>query len=531
MQGTPTIEPAAGKLPKGLAHAGEGEAAQPGDPCVMVIFGGTGDLTKRKLVPALYNLAASRVLAPEFAVIGLGRTRWTTDDFRRQMTNDIKEFATQSVDPLLWEQFVQRLYYLSGDLQDPGTYERLGQLLQDVDGRHGTRGNYFYYLATLPEHFAVVVRQLGAAGLVREEQGQWRRVIIEKPYGRDLESARALNRELSHVLSESQIYRIDHYLGKETVQNILVFRFANGIFEPIWNRNYIDHVQLTVAESIGVEQRGRYYDQAGALRDMVPNHIFQLISLTAMEPPSSFAARSVRDEQAKVLQAVQPLTPEEVLRRAVRGQYDAGFIDGQRVPAYRSEPHVAPDSKTETFVALKLAIDNWRWADVPFYLRTGKRLPRRVTEIAIQFKRAPSIVFRNTPIERLAPNQLVLHIQPEEGISLRFGAKIPGTVMRLGAVDMDFKYEDYFGSTASTGYERLLHDCMIGDATLFQRADMVEAGWEIVEPILDIWQAVPPRSFPNYAAGTWGPREAHELLERDGRRWRDAGSQGHGASS
>ncbi|HEV2123125.1 MAG TPA: glucose-6-phosphate dehydrogenase, partial [Chloroflexota bacterium] len=347
----------------------------------------------------------------------------------------------------------------------------------------------------------------------------WRRVIVEKPFGHDLDSARALNREISQVLNERQIYRIDHYLGKETVQNILVFRFANGIFEPIWNRRYIDHVQITVAESVGVEQRGDYYEGTGALRDMVPNHILQLISLTAMEPPISFDANDVRDEQAKVLNAISQHSPEEWLRRAVRGQYAAGIVDGRRVPAYRSEPKVAPDSRTETFVALKLNIDNWRWAGVPFYLRTGKRLPQRVTEIAIEFRRAPFILFRNTPVNRLAPNRLVLHIQPEEGISLRFGAKVPGSTLRLGEVDMDFAYADYFGSVPSTGYERLLHDCMIGDQTLFQRADMVEAGWSVVEPILDLWQAVPPRTFPNYPSGAWGPKEADELLTRDGRQW------------
>ena len=509
--------------PQAAPQLDKESGGQPGDPCVMVIFGATGDLTKRKLIPALYNLDAGGLLSKQFAVVGLGRTKWTTDEFRRQMTEAIHEFATQSVDEALWQDFVGRLYYVQGDSQDAGTYQRLRAQLEEVDQQHSTRGNYFYYLAVMPELFSVVVEHLGEQGLVREEPSHWRRVIIEKPFGHDLDSAKALNRDLSHVLSEAQIYRIDHYLGKETVQNILVFRFANGIFEPVWNRRYVDHVQITVAETIGVETRGAYYDQAGALRDMVPNHIMQLISLTAMEPPNSFAARAVRDEQAKVLQAVHRLNPEEVLSQAVRGQYAAGSEGGEHVPGYRQEKNVAPDSRTETFAALKLSIDNWRWNDVPFYLRTGKRLPARVTEIAIQFKRAPSILFRDTPVERLSANRLVLHIQPDEGISLRFGAKIPGTVMRLGSVYMDFQYADYFGSTPSTGYERLLHDCMIGDATLFQRADMVEAGWEIVEPVLDIWHAVPPRSFPNYAAGTWGPPEAMQLIERDGRRWRDMG--------
>jgi len=349
-------------------------------------------------------------------------------------------------------------------------------------------------------------------------------VIFEKPFGHDLESARTLNREITEVLKENQIYRIDHYLGKETVQNILVFRFSNGIFEPIWNRRYIDHVEITVSETVGVEQRGGYYDGSGALRDMVPNHIFQLITLTAMEPPISFDADAVRDEQAKILRAIQPLTPEEVLNRSIRGQYGEGIVDGERAPAYRSEPKVAPDSPTETFVALKVLIDNWRWADVPFYVRTGKRLPRRVTEVVIRFRRAPFVLFRKTPVERLTPNELVIRIQPDEGISLRFGAKIPGPLVRLGAVKMNFAYADYFGTTPSTGYERLLYDCMVGDATLFQRADMVDAAWTVVTPILDVWRALPPRNFPNYPAGTWGPKEATDLLERDGRHWRNVDS-------
>ena len=499
---------------------------RPGDPCVMVIFGASGDLTKRKLIPALYNLAKDHLLSRNFAVVGIARRPMTHESFREKLTEEMKAFATGPVDPDLWEWFVQRLYYMPGDGQEPATYQRLQELLTQIDKEHGTPGNYFYYLATAPDLFAGVITQLGLAGLTHEANGRWRRVIIEKPFGHDFASARALNHDIRQVLEERQIYRIDHYLGKETVQNILVFRFANGIFEPIWNRRYIDHVQLTVAETVGVEERGPYYDETGALRDMVPNHIFQLITLMAMEPPISFAADAVRDEQTKILRAVQPLTPEEVLTRTVRGQYSAGSSDAdgthapERVPGYRGEPRVPQDSRTETFVALKLLIDNWRWADVPFYLRTGKRLPKRVTEIAIQFKRAPFMLFRKTSVERLTPNLLVLHIQPDEGISLRFGAKIPGPLVRLGSVNMDFRYADDFGSTPSTGYERLLYDCMTGDATLFQRADMVEAAWSVVAPILDVWKALPPRNFPNYAAGTWGPKEADELIERDGRRWR-----------
>jgi glucose-6-phosphate 1-dehydrogenase len=486
----------------------------------MTIFGASGDLTKRKLIPALYNLARENFLSKEFAVVGFARREMTNETFREKITQDMQEFATGQIDPDLWHWFVRRLYYVVGDLREVSAYQRLRDLLAQIDKDHGTRGNYLYYLATAPEFFAPVVQQLGAAGLLRPDDGQWRRVVIEKPFGHDLDSARTLNQELRAVLSERQIYRIDHYLGKETVQNILVFRFANGIFEPIWNRRYIDHVQITAAESVGVEDRGGYYDSAGALRDMVPNHLMQLLTLTAMEPPTSFEADAVRDEQTKILRAIQPLTPEEVISRTVRGQYGSGIIKGDRVPAYRAEPRVAPNSATETFVAMKLSIDNWRWADVPFYLRTGKALPKRVTEITIQFKRAPFILFRKTAVNRLTPNQLILHIQPDEGISLRFDAKVPGPMVRLGAVDMDFRYSDYFGSTPSTGYERLLYDCMIGDATLFQRADMVEAGWGVVDPILDVWKALPPRQFPNYAAGTWEPKEAEALLERDGRQWR-----------
>ena len=494
---------------------------RPGDPCVMVIFGASGDLTRRKLIPALYNLATEQLLSREFAVLGLARAQMSTEQFREKVSQDMKQFATGPVDSDLWEWFVRRMHYISGNFDDPEAYNRLRDALQKIDKDHSTHGNYFFYLATAPNYFGTVVENLGKAGFLTEDSQHWRRVIIEKPFGRDLDSARALNQQIQKVIDEKQIYRIDHYLGKETVQNILAFRFANGIFEPIWNRRYIDHVQISVAETVGVEQRGSYYDEAGALRDMVPNHIMQLISLTAMEPPISFEANAVRDEQAKILHAIQPLTSEEVLLRTVRGQYGEGIVAGQRIPAYRSEPDVPKDSRTETFVAMKLQIDNWRWADVPFYLRTGKALPVRNTHIVIQFRRAPFVLFRDTPVENLMPNQLVLHIQPEEGISLRFAAKTPGSVMRLGTVDMNFEYADYFGVTPSTGYERLLHDCMIGDATLFQRADMVEAGWSVVNPVLDVWKALPPRNFPNYAAGTWGPKESDDLMERDGRRWRN----------
>ena len=496
-------------------------AGRCGDPCVMVIFGAAGDLTRRKLIPSLYNLAKYHLLSREFAVIGVARNAMSTDEFRAKLVQDLKEFVVGPVDSDLQEWFERHVYYITGEFTDQSTFQQLKDMLQKLDKDHATHGNYFYYLATAPDFFGMIVEKLAAIGLMTEANHQWRRVIIEKPFGRDLDSAKALNQQLLTVVDEKQIYRIDHYLGKETVQNILAFRFANGIFEPIWNRRYIDHVQITVGETVGVELRGGYYDTAGALRDMVPNHIMQLISLTAMEPPISFQADAVRDEQAKILHAIQPLSSEDVLTRTVRGQYGAGQLMGQNVPAYRSEPGVPPDSRTETFVAIKLQIDNWRWAGVPFYLRTGKRMASRSTYIVIQFRRAPFVLFRDTEVEKLTPNQLVLHIQPEEGIALRFAAKTPGPVMRLGTVDMDFEYSDYFGKQPSTGYERLMHDCMVGDATLFQRADMVEAGWSVVSPMLDLWKALPPRNFPNYASGTMGPKDSDELLERDGRHWRE----------
>lgn len=503
-----------------MAESAAGAAGLARDPSVMVVFGADGDLTKRKLIPSLYHLAAGNLLPKEFALVGFGITPMSTDEFRAKLGRDIREFADISIEPARWDWLRERLYYVTGDFKDPQAYRLLEDTLARVDKTHGTAGNYLYYCATAPAFFAEIVHQLGLRNLTVQQGGSWRRVVIEKPFGHDLDSARVLNQELLEVLEESQIYRIDHYLGKETVQNILVFRFANGIFEPIWNRRYIDHVQITVAESLGVEHRGRYYEAAGALRDMVPNHLLQLVSFIAMEPPHSFDADAVRDEKAKVLRAVLPLSPIEVLRSYVAGQYGEGAIAGVPVPGYREEPNVSPMSNTETFIALKLFIDSWRWADVPFYLRTGKRMPKRVTEVAIQFKRAPFMLFRKTAVERLTPNQLVIRIQPDEGISLSFGAKVPGPAVRLGTVDMDFQYAEHFGCAPSTGYETLLHDSLAGDATLFNRADNVEVGWSVVGPVLDVWKSLPPTSFPNYPAGTWGPKEADELLERDGRQWR-----------
>lgn len=488
----------------------------------MVIFGATGDLTKRKLFPALYNLAKEDFLPHTFAIIGVGRQELTSEEYRMQMIEHLREFIPGGPDEKLVEWFEERTYYTGGDFDDDKKlFSDLKSLIGEVTAAHHIPDNYFYYLATPPSLFANVTDKIVKNGLGKEENGNWRRFIYEKPFGSDLASAEKLNADLLKSVKERQIYRIDHYLGKETVQNILVFRFGNSIFEPIWNRNYIDHVQITVAEKLGVELRGGYYDSAGALRDMIPNHILQLVTLTAMEPPVSFEADSVRDEQAKILQAIQSYSPEDVLTSAVRGQYGEGTVDGEKVPAYRTEDKIAPSSNTETFAALKLSIDNWRWADVPFYIRTGKRMATRHSSIVIQFKQAPFMLFRDTPIERLTTNRIVIHIQPDEGITLHFGAKIPGPIVNMGAVDMDFNYLEHFGEQVSTGYERLLYDCMIGDATLFQRADMVEASWRIVAPVQDVWRALPARDFPNYAAGTWGPEDSDQLLANDGRSWKN----------
>ena len=487
-------------------------------PCVMVIFGASGDLTKRKLIPALFNLRRSGLLSDNFAVLGVARQPFSDEELRQRVDDDIAA-CDEPEDPDCQSWLLQRVHYLSGDITARATSDQIAARLGELDEKYATQGNHLYYLATAPTLFATVVQHLGAVGLAAETEGRWRRVIIEKPFGRDLESAHELNRQLGAVLAERQTYRIDHYLGKETVQNIMAFRFGNGIFEPVWNRRYIDHVQITAAEEVGVEGRGGYYDESGALRDMVPNHLFQLISLTAMEPPTSFEADAVRNEQVKVLRAIAPYTPEEVLRRSVRGQYDEGIVKNTPRDAYRHEPNVPPQSTTETFVAMKVYLDNWRWAEVPFFLRTGKSLKRRETHISIQFRQPPLMLFRDTPVDALQPNRLVIHIQPDEAITLSFGAKIPGPQLRLGTVDMRFAYKDYFGERPSTGYERLLYDCMTGDATLFQRSDMVEAGWAVVAPILDVWRALPPRDFPNYAAGSWGPKEAEDLMARNGRAW------------
>ena len=493
-------------------------------PCTLVIFGAGGDLTKRLLMPAIYNLSKAKLLSEKFAIIAVDRTPKPVEDFRDYLAEGIRSFvsdtasgpATEPFDKDAWEFVASRITHFAGDLTQSDTYARLHGLVEKIGG------NVIFYLAVASQLFGTIIEHIGAVGLTEEKDDCFRRVIIEKPFGTDLSSARALNARILKVLAESQIYRMDHFLGKETVQNIMVLRFANGVFEPIWNRDHIDHVQITVAETVGVELRARFYEQTGALRDMVPNHVFQLLSLTAMEPPNSFDADAVRTEKHKVLEAVHPLDDAEVRRNTVRGQYGAGNLEGKAVKAYREEPGVAAESKTETYVAMRLGIDNWRWAGVPFYLRTGKRLTRRTTEIAIQFKQAPFALFRDTPVEILTPNVLALQLQPDEGASLQFGAKIPGPEIALGGVRMNFSYKDYFKTEPTTGYETLVYDCMIGDAMLFNRADGVEAGWEVVQPILDLWhddKTVPLETYPSGG----GPEGADQLLWRSGRQWRPLG--------
>lgn len=497
------------------------ETAPPAPPNVMIIFGAGGDLTKRKLIPALFHLCHGGLLPDTFAVLGLDRRAIDDQGFRELLADEARTHLGAAWDQTTWDRLCERLHYMQGNIQELATYQALCERLARIDAERGTEGNYLFYLAVPPSLFGDITRYLGEVGLTAETADDWRRVIIEKPFGRDAESARELNRMLHQTLDEDQIYRIDHYLGKETVQNIMVFRFSNGFIEPLWNRQHIDHVQITVAESVGVEHRGPYYEEAGALRDMIPNHLLVLLGFLAMEPPNSFGAYAVRDEVNKVLDAVHPLTPEEVLTHAVRGQYGEGTMpSSERVAAYRSSPGVAPDSRTETYAALKLTLDNWRWAGVPFYLRTGKRLPAQYTEVAIQFKKAPKNMFKDTDVEQMNPDMLVLRIQPDEGIQMGFSAKIPGPQMRIGTVNMDFSYADYFGNAPATGYETLIYDCMHGDATLFKHADTVEKGWEIVQSVMDVWHALPARNFPNYAAGTWGPEAAGDLLKNDGRLWR-----------
>jgi glucose-6-phosphate 1-dehydrogenase len=497
-------------------------------PCTLVIFGAAGDLTQRLVVPALYHLAVARRLPETFRLVGVDLADKTTDAWRGELADSTRRFAardgedfdTDEIDETAWAWLRDRMTYLQGDLTDPGCYRRLGSTLADLDQAVGNGGNRLFYLAVADRFFGTVVDQLGAAGLTREEGGGWRRVVIEKPFGHDLASAQALNAQILRTLQEGQIYRIDHYLGKETVQNILVLRFANGLFAPLWSRAHIEHVQITAAETVGVGHRAKFYERTGALRDMVPNHVFQLLAMTAMDPPTSLSAAAVRSRKSELLQAVRPLEGDAWVHDVVRGQYAAGTVRGETVRAYREEPDVAADSGVETYFASRLVIDNERWAGVPFYLRTGKHLAARKTEIAIRFRQAPSGLFRSMGMPELTPNWLILRIQPDEGIALEFRAKQPGPRMELRRVCMDFAYEDYFKMAPNTGYETLLYECMIGDMTLFQRADQVEAAWRVVQPILDGWQASKPAGFPNYRAGSDGPGLADDLLARDGNAWR-----------
>jgi glucose-6-phosphate 1-dehydrogenase len=488
------------------------------DNCCFVLFGVTGDLSHRLVIPALYNLAEAGLLPEEFCVVGVMRRKKPVETLYKDLMAALKQHATRPVNQSIADGLFGCITSVCADPEAPGSFEQLKSQLEELEQR-GIR-NHLYYLAVPPSGFKPISEALATVGLLKESEGAWRRLVIEKPFGTDLASARVLNRDLLNRFGESQIYRIDHYLGKETVQNILMLRFANGMFEPIWNRNHIDHVQITVAETLDVGRRGSFYDATGALRDMVPNHLFQLLSLVAMEPPSHFDAHSVRSEKSEVLAAIQNQTEREALRNSVRAQYRAGRVGERDVIDYRATKDVAPTSVTETYVALKLVIDNWRWAGVPFYLRTGKALAAKRTEVAIQFKRAPFSMFRGTDIERFSPNDLVIGIEPNEGVTLQFNAKVPGPEVVIDGVEMKFRYKDYFKVAPSTGYETLIYDCMIGDNMLFQRADSVEAGWQAVEPFLNAWRKAGGEGLGSYRAGTEGPDAADDLIQRDGRRWR-----------
>jgi glucose-6-phosphate 1-dehydrogenase len=495
-------------------------------PAQLVIFGATGDLTKRKLLPAVYNLAQAQLLPPGFCMVGFSRDDSCNDEVFRQRLNDSVTTSgdVRVQDAAVLADLSARTYYRSGDFHDPACYKQLKSELASLDAKYGTAGNRIFYIATPASLFGDIVQQLHDAGMIEAADSSanraFTRIIVEKPFGRDLASAKMLNTEMLRYLGEDQIYRIDHYLGKETVQNILVFRFANGVFEPIWNRRYVDHVQITVAESLGIEGRASFYEETGVVRDVIQNHALQLLSLVAMEPVTSFDATDFRDEKVRVVKAVRPIAPQDVDKYAVRGQYGPGFIAGADACGYRQEPQIAPDSPTPTYAAFKFVVDNWRWAGVPFYVRSGKRLAKRVTEIVMQFKQAPHLPFRNAQISELEGNILALRIQPDEGITLKFGAKVPGPSMRIRSVNMDFGYGATFGREDSSPYERLILDCMKGVQTLFDRSDGVEAAWALIDPVLTAWAEKPPTNFPNYAAGSWGPPEADKLLADDGREWR-----------
>jgi glucose-6-phosphate 1-dehydrogenase len=492
------------------------------DPCSFVIFGVTGDLAHRLVVPALYNLAANDLLPDNFCVVGIARKAMSNDDLRDSLMTGLRQFATRKVDDKIADHLFQCVTCIEADPSDPASFDKMSKQLDELEESRKTGGNRLFYLATPPNAFQPISKELGRAGMLKEN-GAWRRLVVEKPFGTDLASAKELNDALLQLVDEHQIYRIDHYLGKETVQNILVLRFANGMFEPIWNRNHIDHIQITVDEKLGVGHRGSFYDATGALRDMVPNHLFQLLSLVAMEPPAKFNAHSVRSEKAEVLAAIQTQSEADALHNSVRGQYVSGKVGNIDIEDYRRTEDVKPESTTETYAALKLTIDNWRWAGVPFYLRTGKALGVKRTEIAIKFKQAPFAMFSETPVDRLSQNFLVISTEPTEDITLEFNTKVPGPTINIDGVEMKFRYKDYFKVEPSTGYETLIYDCMIGDNILFQRADSVEAGWQAVQPFLDAWKKAGARGLKTYRAGSEGPEEAEALMTRDGRVWRQLG--------
>ncbi len=493
--------------------------------CVVIIFGAGGDLTKRKLVPALYNLSKEGLLPSDIAMVGIDRVDMDSQGYRETISKEILEYDGGDFDQKVWDDNVNKAYYMKGDFKNPDTYTELKTLLDQIDKEQGTPGNYLFYLATPPSFFGIIAESLGKAELTTESDGIWKRIIIEKPFGRDLATAQELNKSLHASFTENQIYRIDHYLGKETVQNMMVYRFGNGMVEPIWNNKYIDHIQITVAESLGVENRASYYEEAGALRDMMSNHLMAVLSIATMEAPNSFEADAIRDEQVKVLKAIRLFDEETVKTNVVRGQYGEGTDkDGKKLNAYREEPNVAKDSPIETFVAIKLMIDTWRWVGVPIYMRTGKRMPQRYSEVVIQYKNAPGMSFaRNSEkMKHYDANRVVIRIQPDEGISMRFNAKIPGIGFNTEPVKMDFDYDDYFDeSTTSSGYETLLYDCMVGDATLFKSAENYEVCWALLQPVLDAWAAEKPTEFPNYAASSFGPEASDDLLARDGRVWKN----------